>query len=71
MSPNEVSRTTPHQLLTEPEAALWLHHSLPILRRWRRQNGGPQFFRAGRRIFYPIRCLEEFLASHLSPREGK
>ena len=40
---NAEFRSFPTKLLTEHQAAEWLHHSLPTLRRWRRAGRGPNY----------------------------
>jgi helix-turn-helix protein len=57
------------QLLTERQAADWLRHSLPTLRRWRRAGNGPRFVRFGRLILYRLEDLDAFLVTHLSNPE--
>jgi hypothetical protein len=51
--------------LTEVEAAQFLRVSLSTLRRRRRTNAGPAFFRIGAVIRYRRRDLEEFIAANL------
>ncbi len=61
----KIPDSTPY-LLTERQAAEWLRHSLPTLRRWRRAGRGPSFVRFGRVILYRREELEEFVTAHLS-----
>jgi hypothetical protein len=63
---NAEFRSFPTKLLTERQAAEWLHHSLPTLRRWRRAGRGPNFARFGRMILYRAEDLESFITSHVS-----
>jgi len=70
MSNANLSYQNPN-LLTERQAAAWLRHSLPTIRRWRRVGNGPKFVRFGRLIFYRLEDLDAFLVSHLSGPEVK
>jgi helix-turn-helix protein len=63
---NTEHRSSPTNLLTERQAAEWLHHSLSTLRRWRRAGHGPNFVRFGRMILYRAEDLESFITTHLS-----
>ncbi len=63
---NTEHRSSPTNLLTERQAAEWLHHSLPTLRRWRRAGRGPNFVRFARMILYRAEDLESFITTHLS-----
>lgn len=49
-------------LLEETEVAALLAMTIPSLRNQRARNQGPPFTRLGRRVFYPIRDLQAFLA---------
>ena len=56
------------QLVTERSAARILAVSVAALRRWRRENRGPEFVRCERCIRYDLRALEHFLAERCSTK---
>jgi predicted DNA-binding transcriptional regulator AlpA len=49
------------QLLTESEAADLYRCTKAAMRRWRRENRGPKFYRIGRLIRYEASDLTEWL----------
>jgi hypothetical protein len=50
--------------LSEKEAAAYLSVFLSTLRRWRRTNTGPAFFRFGGVLRYAVEALDEFVAKN-------
>ena len=54
----------PSRFLTEKLASEYLCVSLSTLRRWRRNQVGPTFFRMGGVLRYEISDLDEFIAAH-------
>ena len=59
------------QNLTEKEVAIFLHCSVAALRRWRRENRGPRFFKIGRLVRYDLKSLHEFCEANASGPEHK
>ena len=49
---------------SEKEAAAYLSVSLSTIRRWRRTNAGPAFFRFGGVLRYDREALEAFIAKN-------
>ena len=49
---------------SEKEAAAYLSVSLSTIRRWRRTNAGPAFFRFGGVLRYGREALEAFIAKN-------
>jgi hypothetical protein len=56
--------------LTEKQASAHLCVSLSTLRRWRRNQVGPTFFRMGDVLRYEIKDLEAFIAAHRNLARG-
>ncbi len=52
-------------LLNEHEAATFLRINVKTLQAWRTAKAGPRFAKLGRRIVYPARELEHFVARSL------
>jgi excisionase family DNA binding protein len=50
--------------LSEKEASAYLTVSLSTLRRWRRANSGPAYFRFGGVLRYGRSVLDQFIAQH-------
>jgi DNA-binding transcriptional regulator YiaG len=62
-----VAREVDQLNLAEPAAAAYLNVSEAVLRYWRRNGGGPQFFRAGAKLIrYRRRDLDVWIEAHLS-----
>ncbi len=59
-----MSQQQSRRFLNEKEAAKYLFISLSTLRRWRRNQVGPAFFRLGDVLRYEERDLEEFISKH-------
>ena len=61
------SSTTPSisNLLTELEAATRIGISLSTMRRWRRANTAPNYFRVGGILRYRPEDIDKFIADHL------
>ena len=56
-----------NQLISEHDAAEFLHHSVKTLQGWRCKNIGPKFVRiSGRSIRYRRRDLQEWVESKLT-----
>ena len=49
-------------VLCEKESAAYLSISLSTIRRWRKRNTGPVYFRVGDILRYGQRDLDEFIA---------
>jgi hypothetical protein len=47
--------------LTRPEAAKYLHKSIPTLERWHKLGTGPRSVLCGKLRLYPLTGLREFL----------
>jgi excisionase family DNA binding protein len=63
--------TDPGRPLTEREAAEYLRVAPRTLQRWRQLGRGPRFVRAGRRVLYRQRDLDDWLdqgGNEKSPR---
>ena len=56
------------RLLRTRDAASYCGLAKSTLEKLRCTGGGPQFTRRGKAVFYPIECLDEFLAA--LPRFG-
>ena len=54
----------PRVWLNEVEAGKYLSLSTHLLRKWRSQGGGPEFYRVGNRILYKIQGLNEWIEAH-------
>jgi hypothetical protein len=57
-----------NSLLLPQEAADQLRMKKQTLANWRCQGGGPDFIRAGSKIFYPIEKIKEYLARNVYNR---
>jgi predicted DNA-binding transcriptional regulator AlpA len=58
-----------HVFLTEDQAAAFLCVSLSTLRRWRRNETGPRYFRLGNIIRYGKAEVLRFIVEHSSNAE--
>ena len=56
----EASRSIPKIAYNEAEAAEYLNVSVPLLRKYRREGGGPEFRKIGKRVLYDIGDLKTF-----------
>jgi hypothetical protein len=54
------------QLLNERQAGRVLGVSVAALRRWRREQRGPEFVHCERCVRYDVRSIEKFLAENSS-----
>jgi excisionase family DNA binding protein len=52
--------------LTTKEASEYLGVSIATLKRWRKENRSPPFFKNGATIRYPRNKLEEWAKAHTS-----
>lgn len=59
------------QLLDEKRAAQLLAVSVAALRRWRREQRGPEFVHLERCVRYPARSLERYLVENLSTNKKR
>lgn len=65
---NELAR--PVEYLDPPAAAAFMSFSEAQLAQWRScGNGGPRYFRLGRKILYPVRDLRAFIESEGQERQ--
>lgn len=55
--------------MSESEAALTLGVSSACMRRWRRENRGPRYFRAGRLVRYFPADIERWAAANATEPE--
>ncbi len=62
----------PERLASEKQAAAIIGVAHRTLGKWRREGSYPelQFFRRGRRIFYPMKSLSEHLRLHMTRASG-
>jgi predicted site-specific integrase-resolvase len=56
-------------LLPDTKAARYLPVSVHTLRSWRRHGHGPAFVRIGRKVFYDLNDIEQWISSR--PRGGE
>ena len=54
----------PRAWLNEEETAMYLSLSIHLLRKWRSQGGGPEYYRIGSRILYRVEVLNEWVEVH-------
>lgn len=67
-----MSRTEEQHLLTEAEAADYLHDIPPgTLRQWRHLGRGPAYVRLGRHVRYRPEDLDAFIQANRVEREPK
>ena len=59
-----MGQTSSPTFFSEREAAAYLSISLSTIRRWRRTNIGPAFFKFGDILRYSREALDEFVAKH-------
>jgi excisionase family DNA binding protein len=59
-----MGQTSSPTFFSEREAAAFLSVSLSTIRRWRRTNTGPAFFRFGNVLRYAREALDEFITKH-------
>jgi excisionase family DNA binding protein len=64
-----MSPTSSSEFLSEKEAAAYLSVSLSTIRRWRRQQDGPAYFRFGGVLRYSRAALGAFIVRYTKPAE--
>ena len=57
-----MENTTPTENMVEDEAARYARVSVSSLQRWRGQGFGPKFVKAGRRVIYRRKDLDDWMA---------
>lgn len=66
----EAQLAQPVEYLDPPAAAALISFSEAQLAQWRScGNGGPRYFRLGRKILYPVRDLRAFIESEGQERQ--